>query len=462
MNRLIIVILLIVGFVQISFAQSQFKNSTEAYNYWAKRGVIEAVYAYMQDYETVEGSINSKEELGKNDYKDSFISNIKNDNISAINEKFNSISSFLINPKYDWNGCEKTIFQPMKKQIEISSELISLFDSKRKDKNGNDIPIDFIGDIKGNNINKSEHWKIIHSRIIKEYEKSLLEFEKGKTIAEEVIVETSYSEEIPAQIEEQERSITPSRSQKQIPWKSFLIYGSLFIIGLVVGSLFIFLITKHKIKSIVEDKYYEYLNAHDNHSRFLFGYLSVVFFLQKRKIFYESKTKNNGFGIAKLEQKISQLEREKQVLLDENIELGKKTEQLQPKKQASEPEKHSATPNSFNSQSTKLLTKAYFSMPGSDGSFQISNGEPSNDGKKYFRIEFEDSSNRGELFYIPSERDQKAINRLESFLKPVCDIENISNAATATKIELIQSGKVSLINDSWVIDTKNKIKIKLN
>ncbi len=109
----------------------------------------------------------------------------------------------------------------------------------------------------------------------------------------------------------------------------------------------------------------------------------------------------------------------------------------------------------------KSIRKIYFSMPDTNGSFQISNGDPSNDGRKYFRIEFVDSSNRGELFYIPSERDQKAINRLEKFLKPVCDIENISNAVTATKIELIQSGKVSLINDNWIIDQNNKIKIKL-
>ena len=177
-----------------------------------------------------------------------------------------------------------------------------------------------------------------------------------------------------------------------------------------------------------------------------------------------NKTKSNknvGFDSTNLERKVSQLEREKQVLLDENIELGKKIELLQPKKQSIEPKKNSVNPTSYNSQPQRQLTKAYFSMPSGDGSFQISNGEPLNDGKKYFRIEFEEFSNRGELFYIPSERDQKAINRLESFLKPVCDIENISNASTATKIELIQSGKVSLINDSWVIDTNNKIKIKL-
>jgi hypothetical protein len=46
-------------------------------------------------------------------------------------------------------------------------------------------------------------------------------------------------------------------------------------------------------------------------------------------------------------------------------------------------------------------------------------------------------------------------------LKPVCEIDNITNSSYATKIEVIKSGKVTLINDSWVIDPEKKIKIKL-
>lgn len=107
------------------------------------------------------------------------------------------------------------------------------------------------------------------------------------------------------------------------------------------------------------------------------------------------------------------------------------------------------------------LRSIYFSMPSSDGSFQISHGATSNDGKKYFRIEFEESSTEGMLFYITGDRDQRAINRLESYLKPVCIIKNITNAGTASKIKLIQSGKVSRVNDRWIIDVNNKTKIEL-
>ncbi len=67
-----------------------------------------------------------------------------------------------------------------------------------------------------------------------------------------------------------------------------------------------------------------------------------------------------------------------------------------------------------------------------------------------------------ELKYLPSDRDQRSINRFEAILKPVCDIMNIANRESATSIELLESGKVSLVIDKWVVDLDNKVKIKLN
>jgi hypothetical protein len=100
-------------------------------------------------------------------------------------------------------------------------------------------------------------------------------------------------------------------------------------------------------------------------------------------------------------------------------------------------------------------------MPESDGRFIVDNGESSNDGRKYFRIDYAEGTEIGELYYISGERDKRAINRLESYLKPVCDIENIENADSATNIEFIKPGKVDLRNYRWVIDSDNKAKIKL-
>ncbi|MGM0408937.1 MAG: hypothetical protein ACQERU_13225, partial [Bacteroidota bacterium] len=109
----------------------------------------------------------------------------------------------------------------------------------------------------------------------------------------------------------------------------------------------------------------------------------------------------------------------------------------------------------------KESIKLFFSMPESDGRFIISNGEQSNDGRKYYKIEYFEKSDEGQLFYLSSERDKRAINRLESYLKPVCDIDNILNAESATRVDFISPGKVIFIDDSWVIDSNNKVKIKL-
>jgi len=109
----------------------------------------------------------------------------------------------------------------------------------------------------------------------------------------------------------------------------------------------------------------------------------------------------------------------------------------------------------------RKLSTIYFTMPASDGSFEISNGETFNNGKKYYRIEFEEFSTFGELYFIPSDKDQRAINRLETYLKPVCIVKNIANSKSTTKIKLIKPGKVYRSNDRWVIDPNNKTKIEL-
>lgn len=145
--------------------------------------------------------------------------------------------------------------------------------------------------------------------------------------------------------------------------------------------------------------------------------------------------------------------KEKETPITSNLTSNEKKEVINnPIIRINEPEKHPFI---------KFNRHIYFSMPESDGSFKITDGESSNDGRMNFRIDYEDSTRQGELFFISSDRDQKAINSLETFLKPVSDIENIASAETASKIHMIEKGRVRLVNDSWVIDPSRKIKIKL-
>jgi len=456
MNKVIILILIIVGYVQVSFAQIQLKDSTEAYNYWANRGIIEAVYAYMNDYIVTVGEANSQAEIqGKGKYFNEVINGIESKETLPT---FIKISTLL--KANSWIGAEKTLFSPLKKNFDNKTPLNELF-FKSKKPGSNDL----ITVIPGKK-NKNENWDTKTKEIIFNYNTTLGGFAKEKPgkLPEKSPEPSSFDNPI-SKPEIQERNISEKITPKQIPLKSYLVFASIFFIGLIVGGWLIFVISKKKIYSILDVEKHHYIKKYlNNGERFIFKYIGVVYILKKQKDLYKNESESNGrskgYELINLENKISRLENEKKELLDENNELGK---QIEEKCAGSIRKTGYDNPKPLNSkyEAPPKMMKLFFNMPKSDGSFQMSNGEPLNDGKKYFKIEFEDSSNCGELFYLPSERDQKAINRLESFLKPVCDIENISNDTTATKIELIQSGKVSLINSGWIINPDKKIKIRL-
>ncbi|NLY14681.1 MAG: hypothetical protein GXZ10_13830, partial [Gammaproteobacteria bacterium] len=152
-------------------------------------------------------------------------------------------------------------------------------------------------------------------------------------------------------------------------------------------------------------------------------------------------------------------------LFEENISLGKKLENKNIDNKSNNSEEIFDQPEvtvTEKAVNQTMYTKKFFTMPNYDGSFNISNGDDNNDGKKNYVIIYEELSNQGELIYLPSDRDQRSINRFEAILKPVCDIINIANTDSATSIELLESGKVSLVIDKWVVDLDNKVKIKLN
>lgn len=454
MNKIVIFIIILNGFVQVSFAQIHFKDSIETYNYWAKRGVIEATYAYLQDYIITVGESNAKAEVvGKDKYFEFFIQNI---DAKETLPSFSQISKLL--KENSWSGAEKKLFNPLKKNFETKVPLNDSF--FRCTKPGSN---DLVTVIPGRN-NKNDNWNQKIAEILQKYDESLsvLSLEEPKAV---------FKKNEPVSIEEktpkaeQQPTVNSHRSPRQIPWKTILLYGGVLIVGFLIGGILVASITKNRIKSILTIEYEKYSSDSENEP-YLFSYLRIVSFLHKQKDMYkkESETANHkNWGIiSDFERKIVQLEKEKKDLLSENIDLGKKLEQetIHKNEVQTAPQK-SNTDNLIIQPRAKNISKIYFSMPESDGSFQSSNGEISNDGKKYFKIEFEESSTAGELFYLSGDRDQRAINRLESYLKPVCDIENITNSSTATKIELIHPGKVSLLNDSWVINPDNKIKIKL-
>jgi len=417
MSKIRFLTIIIIGILQPSYAQLQFKDSTDAYNYWANRGIVEIVYSYMLD----QNDLTSIEEEGRKLYSTKFIEK----NFFNID----SVSDFL--NKNSWLNTNNMVLHPLTINLKNKKNLNQSFFEIKSAK----------GDIYS-----SENWEITKNKIIDEYNLSL-----RRSIMRE-------KPEITPKVE----STVSTREPKRINWVIVRNNTLIFLLGFIIGCWLTYIISKLNIYSILHNEKEIYLKElKENKIKYIFSYIGLIFILKNHKDQYK-KEKENQFqktsDSSVLLNKISNLEKEKEELLAENIDLGKKLEDNNIGKQSID---NNTKGNNTSNVPPKKLHKLYFSMPESDGSFQISNGESSNDGKKFFMIEYEPESSKGDLFFLTSDRDQRAINRLESFLKPVCEIQNISSATNATKIELIQPGKVNLSNNQWIIVPEKKIKLKL-
>jgi hypothetical protein len=101
----------------------------------------------------------------------------------------------------------------------------------------------------------------------------------------------------------------------------------------------------------------------------------------------------------------------------------------------------------------------FFSIPETDGSFYTEKGESIPDDRKFYRIVSVADHETGELHFISGQYDQKAIENIDYYLIPVCEVENISLRNNASKIFQKEAGRVVKISGKWV--TEKKIKVKL-
>ena len=438
--KILFPLIFLIGITKIVFAQPQINDSIEAYNYWAHRGIIEMVYAYMNDYIETVGEPKANAEInGKNLYEQKFIIDIDKKALPS----FVDVSTFL--SENNWNGAEKMLFQPLKKNFDNSVKLDAKFFVAKKP--GSE---DLITEIPGH-INKKTNWDKQQGKIISNYSSALNKLaerhETPEPVASQPIVEEKQNVSEP---------VNRYNKRSNVDWLKWSKYFGIFMLGLLLGGSLVFFISKRKIYSILDfekDKYLHDLRL--SGKNFIFKYIGLFYVLKQRKEDYKNKidSKNGDKPDVLLKEQIETLKRENLKLKQINETATNQTKSVEDKK--------SSTQEWDVEKPQKTKQKLFFSMPENDGRFIVDNGEPSNDGRKYFRIDFFEDSENGELFFIPSERDKRAINRLESYLKPVCEIENIANAENATHIEFISPGKVIYRNNSWIIESDKRVKIKL-
>ena len=259
--------------------------------------------------------------------------------------------------------------------------------------------------------------------------------------------------------------------------------------GVIIGAFITYQISKEKVE-ILLDK--EKSSDHYKKSKLFFKYIALVEVLKESKGGYKKESDrnicssfNNTNYVRKneyenleiefklLKEKKDDCERTKKKLIKqlEGIKLSSITKSNPttyndtniPKNQSNftsiteNSNQQELDPNIDKSQ-TQIIT--YFSIPDSNGSFNLENGKDRKDENTFYSIEFEDNSEYGILKFISSELDIRAIDGIDFYLLPVCEIGNIEIQENANEIIFDTPGKVIKKDDCWVIDPDNKVKIK--
>jgi hypothetical protein len=423
-------------------AQKDLTDSVRTYEYWAERGIIEVVNAYMNDYiitvtdtslpkEKIKDC--TKEKAGLREYEKQFVAPLANLGIEELSSKLNEVSTFLISN--NWPGAEKNLIQPLIGNFKTQKALTNDFFNTLKpsiNEKSTSIP---------GYSNKLVNWNNAVERIITAYNNDLKKIlsVKDSGSVPKVITNTNKTSGI----------ITENKPPVPTP-QNWLIIGLSSLLLFLFGMFLCYYFIKSRIYFFLDDDVKTYKNSISRSG--LFSFLSIIQLLKQRKDDYKDK-------VTELERTIKDLEKK---ALQENVSTGKVISNS-----VNTEKTNGSTENTVKSVEWDLSkggsnkSLLYFSIPENDGRFIFDKGEQTNDGSKYYKVEYSNSSDEGNLFYISGTQDKRAINRLDSYLKPVCDIDNISNAESATKIELLKHGKVIKKADSWVIDTNLKVKIKL-
>jgi hypothetical protein len=419
------------------FGQPVFKDFSQANDYWSKRGIIEVVYAYMNDYIiTVTDSSLPKEKIkdctneniGLKAYEKQFVKPLENLGIEELSSKFNEVSSFL--KSNNWKGAEKNVFQPLQNNLSLKKTLNNDFFSTLKSSG-----IEKSTDIPGYS-NKMDNWNNTVERIISSYNEDIrkLKNDSGNKPTNAPGI---------AGIAIDIGDANPPDPEKQ----NWFLIASFILLSFFVGAFLCFYIIRSKIYQIMDEDLDKYKNIIQESGAFTF--LSMVKLLKKRKNEYKKKVE---------EFEIKYPDTQKTPKSEDNIVISASNENDSNVKNIEETNNTVEWNITNDSNNQKGL---FFTIPDGEGKFEVSDGKSQNDGNCFYRIENKPNSNQAILSYISNEKDKRAIENIENYLLPVCDIENFSDRRNASKVHMKVSGIVKLNNGIWVIDPNHKVKIKL-
>ncbi len=414
----------VLSFIPYSlFSQPIFKDSTDAYNYWAQRGITEMIYSSMLDNPK---SLNDEEKAGKKLYFEKYINGIDKKVFSDIEQAFNESEQFLNNNAY--KNTAKNFFLPLKKAFE-----------QRKPFNDQFFTVP-------HNYENPQNWDKKKAELLDSYRKSLQNKARVVRPAEKIVLVPEAGAEMPT-----EKAIISG-------WL-WILTG--LLMGFFGGALLIYMYSRSRIYSILKTEQRKYLNdlKKDNGQKLLhqkyFKYIGLVTLLKSSK---DEKAKTNE----EKNRKILDLESQNEKLRTETEQKDKIIADL---KIAAE-YKASVGVNSQrqpgkSSGITGNNMEIFFTIPESDGSFKNANAKDDHDNDCFYKIVPDKTGQKGKLYFISGDYDLRALDNIDYYLNPVCEIQNISDRTFARKILMTDPGFVTKRGEYWKIENNNKVKVKL-
>ena len=236
---------------------------------------------------------------------------------------------------------------------------------------------------------------------------------------------------------------------------SLLLMFIILLIGFFIGALFIYVYSKSKIYSILSNEKHKYFDSlKDNNQKYLFKYIGLVRELKISKD--EKKIERDEF----LEEKNNLKNELKKLKLKDskNDAIALSYQSESPYSDLNEISKPILLKIEDNS---NLPNEIYFTIPEKDGTFKTTNGKNIGGDDSFYKIVIGNDKQKGKISFISGALDLRALDNIDYYLNPVCEIENIVDRMQAKKIKMINPGIVQLSGDTWKIDVNNKVKIRL-
>jgi len=234
-----------------------------------------------------------------------------------------------------------------------------------------------------------------------------------------------------------------------------------FLLGLLAGCLAVFFYSRYSIYKILDTEKKKYLKDLEKDTRNnplhreVFKYIGIVEILKKRKNLKQEQLIAKNNTIAELMVQNEELFNDAELLRKRLINL-----KMNKENQASAGEGYyvrSPDPAVKVENSSEI----FFTIPENDGSFRIINAKYTKGIDCFYKIIPDKSDQKGVLHFLSGDYDLRALENIDYYLNPVCEIQNISGRTFAKRIVMTEPGRVIKRNDSWQIEENGKVKVKL-